>query len=784
MNAQSSRNSSRPRDPVPVVTSPAIRRTSRARLLSLAGPMALWLSLGCSGMAPSKEDAALSNANPQEEGLAQLSQAVVTPTTLALTKSYWTDVKPAKGKVTVRLDQVENADPMVAVIRWRDTKTTSGGESPPYTDQGRFDLVAFNDDVVESGPESQTDFDADGSSTYRVIVMPWTSAVQGTAVLSFQNCASCASPTRVPVVGSLIKGVRGNVFEVTGTSSSEADPWLFAFHLTPRAGASKQFEGVGSSNDDGFAIGGSGLPQIRTDLQLTGPLDFVLATNYRNISSGKTVSLTTQLDSTPVVGLPTPAEPLEGRCKLRLSNGNVPATLAETGCFQMHESGNLLEYMVGGIIPYEVAHPFWSDGVVKERALAIPDGKSIKVEANGTWTLPDGGVMIKNFRFGGSLFETRLVGVVGSSRVAYTYAWGIDPATGKRNALRVDDPTVNPDTLRTVALSGDAKLADRSWTFPSGDDCASCHNGGPSFFLGLNAAQFNVDVSYPETGLIANQITTLEKLNRLTFDAQFDRKTLATGLPPRPDSVAGRTYSTEQARAYLDVNCSYCHNNSANSTNKGWFASLDAPFSTMKVCNPNVGANARKIVVPHSSFIENPITQNQSNMILRMATVDPEASPPMMPPLAKAVPDSVGLSLVGRWIAELSSTCAPPTVAVKSLSTLTNVNCLTVGQAAGAATLTNCASTNALQSFTIVDDGGGYVSVRSSTGNCVQETTTAGDVQSGTCVSKAWRRIPLPGGGFELRSKDNLRCLQAGTGNLRAVACSGQTPQAWSTVAR
>src|SRR6478735_1716994 len=184
MNAQSSRISSRLRHTVPVVTSSPVRRTSRARLLSSIGPMLL-LSLGCSGQSGPSSDGEPSRSIPEEKGLAQLSQAVVTPTTVALVKSYWTDVKPNKGKVTVRLDQVINADPMVAVIRWRDTKNTSGGAPPLAKDQGRFDLVAFNDDFVAGQPEAQTDFEADGFSKYRVIVMPWVSAVQGTAVLSF-----------------------------------------------------------------------------------------------------------------------------------------------------------------------------------------------------------------------------------------------------------------------------------------------------------------------------------------------------------------------------------------------------------------------------------------------------------------------------------------------------------------------------------------------------------------------------------------------------------------------
>jgi hypothetical protein len=288
-------------------------------------------------------------------------------------------------------------------------------------------------------------------------------------------------------------------------------------------------------------------------------------------------------------------------------------------------------------------------------------------------------------------------------------------------------------------------------------------------------------VSYAETGLVANQITTLEKLDRLTFDPEFDRKKkLAPGFPPRPDTVAGRTYSSEQARAYLDVNCSYCHNNTPDATNSAWFAGFDGPFSEMLVCAPGVGAGT-KIVVPHSPYVEG---QQQSKMMARMEAVTPRTR--MMPPLAKTVKDAAGLNLIGRWISELASTCASPTVGLMSIGASTSTDtCLTVAsQTPGAVAVSSCASTDARQSFTIDDDGGGYVSLRSSAGNCVQETATAGEVRTGPCVSQAWRRVSLPGGAFELRSKKSGLCLHAATGPMRAVACTSQATQFWTTVAR
>jgi len=259
--------------------------------------------------------------------------------------------------------------------------------------------------------------------------------------------------------------------------------------------------------------------------------------------------------------------------------------------------------------------------------------------------------------------------------------------------------------------------------------------------------------------------------------------------------VTGRSYSREQARAYLDVNCSYCHNDSVKAKNQGWFAEFDRPFSGMKVCNPGQGTiEDNPIVVPHSPHVP---FNNESLLMARMESLIPGAGQ-MMPPRAKTVADDAGLSLIGRWISELASNCAAPPVALKSVGSSAGDQsadaCLTLPNpaASGPVSVTACNPGVAGQSFSIVDDGGGYVSLLSSSGKCVQETANVGEVLSGTCTPGAWRRVSVPGGSFELRSKnlanvtlgDDLRCLEADTNGLRAVACSARPAQLWTTLAR
>ena len=76
------------------------------------------------------------------------------------------------------------------------------------------------------------------------------------------------------------------------------------------------------------------------------------------------------------------------------------------------------------LIPYEVAHSFWSDGAGKRRWMALPDGTSVTVGADGDWDFPTGTVLAKEFEHDGQLIETRLLmhhpdGTWGG----YAYAW-------------------------------------------------------------------------------------------------------------------------------------------------------------------------------------------------------------------------------------------------------------------------------------------------------------------------------------------------------------------------
>jgi uncharacterized repeat protein (TIGR03806 family) len=303
---------------------------------------------------------------------------------------------------------------------------------------------------------------------------------------------------------------------------------------------------------------------------------------------------------------------------------NVPQQLSATGCVNTAsaDAPPLLS-----LIPYTVNAPFWSDGASKERWIGLPNGQNIAVGDDGNWEPPNGTVLVKHFRIGTRLVETRLFmrhpdGVWGG----YTYQWN-DAAT---------------DATR-VRGGATANVGGQTWIFPTEAQCMQCHTQAAGFALGLETAQQNRDLTYPQTGRTANQITTLNAINALA-------PPVAADPPAYADPADASRSLDDRARAYLHTNCANCHRPGGPTP-----AALDLRHGTALpqtgACDvaPTGGdlgiANAR-IVAPGDN--------TRSVLLARMRVRDANA----MPPLASNVVDAAGAELIGAWIDSLpASSC-------------------------------------------------------------------------------------------------------------------------------
>ncbi|MCW1913513.1 ThuA domain-containing protein [Luteolibacter sp. GHJ8] len=307
-----------------------------------------------------------------------------------------------------------------------------------------------------------------------------------------------------------------------------------------------------------------------------------------------------------------------------------PQLLSQTGLFT-----NLATLTpAASLIPFDVNMPLWSAGMHKKRWVMIPnDGvantplEQISFSENGAWQLPVGSVFVKHFARpdNDAPLETRLLvhGTDGWGGV--TYKWRPDGSEadlledGGEEVLTVDGQSFE-------------------YLYPSRQQCNLCHTGVAGPVLGFRTRQLNRNYSYPGGGT-ANQI---ESLSVAGFLPQVITEESLAGVLTSADANSPTVSDEAWARSYLDSNCSHCHQPGGSS--RAFFdARLTTPLDSQSIiCGPvidGLGAPAPAVVKPGS--FENSV------MLLRMNTIDECCS---MPPLAKGIVDTTGVSHLADWI--------------------------------------------------------------------------------------------------------------------------------------
>jgi uncharacterized repeat protein (TIGR03806 family) len=281
-----------------------------------------------------------------------------------------------------------------------------------------------------------------------------------------------------------------------------------------------------------------------------------------------------------------------------------------------------------GVVPYALAEPFWSDGAVKTRHLALPDGATLAVGADGDLTLPPGAVTIKSFQFQGRMIETRFfVRFSDGSYGAWTYAW---------NDAETEATLVDPAVGAARTLPGD-----QLWRYPTRSQCFDCHASAAGFSLGLEVRQLDSDLRYPATGRTANQLRTLDAIGMLS-GATAPR----TPLPAHDDERASLQL---RAEAYLHVNCSNCHRPGGTGHGSADYR-YDTPFAQKNICDRRSVLDA----YPGLDLVE-PGAHDASVVWLRTS----QRAQSFMPPIGSTVADGPGAAMLGRWIDGLAACPAP-----------------------------------------------------------------------------------------------------------------------------
>lgn len=294
-----------------------------------------------------------------------------------------------------------------------------------------------------------------------------------------------------------------------------------------------------------------------------------------------------------------------------------PVLLSETGCVDPDAPAE----KAGAFYNYAINVPFWSDGAEKDRWLAVPEGGAFEVGEDGDIELPEGSVLIKDFRLGDDLVETRILAYHGSDRwTSLSYQWDAEQT----------DATLVPFGESSVTATWPAG----EWTHPSRGMCRDCHSRAAGGSLGLELAQLDRAATDPRLG--DDQLAGFVGLGLL------EEVPAVTPFPALDDTTAPLDV---RARAFLHVNCSYCHR--PNGRGRGdQDLRFELPIAETGTCDerPSLGSfdiDGARIIAPGHP--------ERSVLLTRLSIVGDDA----MPPIGRAVVDEEAVALISAWIAAM-----------------------------------------------------------------------------------------------------------------------------------
>lgn len=316
-----------------------------------------------------------------------------------------------------------------------------------------------------------------------------------------------------------------------------------------------------------------------------------------------------------------------------------PFQLSETGLFE--STADLTPDR--GMIPYSVNVPLWSDHAIKDRYLALPAAGQVEFSETGHWTFPEGTVLVKTFHLETTRgdpatrqrLETRLLVNSPYGWEGYTYLW---------NEEQTDAFLSDVARTESFEIETDAGTTTQHWYFPGRSDCKACHTAAGGFALSPNTRQLNRDHDYGDGPV--NQLAALESLGIFSEPLPAD----VSELEAYPDWTQESAASENErlVRAYLDVNCAFCHAPGGPGN-----APIDLRYHTPIAQMGLVGFTPRGTRTSSArepaSFLVSPGRPRDSELLLRMEL----RGPGQMPVLASAVPDADALKRIADWIAQL-----------------------------------------------------------------------------------------------------------------------------------
>lgn len=280
----------------------------------------------------------------------------------------------------------------------------------------------------------------------------------------------------------------------------------------------------------------------------------------------------------------------------------------------------LSSYQLDGALPYDVNTPLFSDYTTKERAIWLPPGTSMTWSDTGAFQLPVGAMVIKWFAYDAKL-ETRLLLRTDAGWTGAAYVHDGDDAKLALAGAVIPTPT-------------------NRYVVPNKNQCKNCHAESEDAIdlIGIKARHVN-------RGTQLQQWIDAGALVGAPPAAQWPKAPVAND--PTTGSLDAR------ARAWLDINCAYCHNARGGAARtSGLYLELEQPdLSAMGVCKPPVAAGRGS---GGRAYAIVPGQPDASFLVYRLESTEAEVK---MPELGRNLVDAEGVALIREWISALPGSC-------------------------------------------------------------------------------------------------------------------------------
>jgi uncharacterized repeat protein (TIGR03806 family) len=382
-----------------------------------------------------------------------------------------------------------------------------------------------------------------------------------------------------------------------------------------------------------------------------------------------------------------------------------PDRLSEWGMIAAKDGALILN---SGVTPYDLATPLFSDYAQKLRTVWLPDGKPAQYSADGAFDFPVGTVITKTFYYvqssaqwdgvittretpplidntlaltGIRLIETRILVHRKDGWAALPYVWNDD---------QTDAMLKRTGAVKRLTLKRDEDRMEKfAYVVPNANQCAGCHATNATTKaikpIGPKARHLNKQSTYhpafnqldywlaaglltidntdtPQSSLYPEEPRSAlrdaahkaapqgEEAGRLEGKANVKKKT-GVAFPQNAIWTDETAPLDSRARAYLDINCSHCHNPNGAADTSGLDLEPGAAGPAMGRCKLPIAVGGGSGGRPFDIV---PGAPEQSITIFRMETTDPGA---MMPELGRSVAHEEGVALIAKWIEKMEGRC-------------------------------------------------------------------------------------------------------------------------------